>query len=236
MGYPIKKNTPTTIYIPGLISQTTGELQVNPTIVAADCRYTLDGGAETPFNTTPDVFPAGGKQVRIQLLAAEDNGGSITFYFSDASGAEWDDLGLTYVISENQIDDIDAIVDAIKAKTDNLPLDPASESLLQTSIATIPTVEEIDTQLSSAHGSGSWASSGSGTITFTYTVTDTTTLTPIDGVNVSVYTEVGLTNKVADGVTDAFGNVIFYLDPGTYYFVSSKSGYSFANPDSEVVS
>ncbi len=46
----------------------------------------------------------------------------------------------------------------IKTKTDNLPSDPADESLLEAAIAavTAPSVGDIDTQLSATHGSGSW--------------------------------------------------------------------------------
>lgn len=49
-------------------------------------------------------------------------------------------------------------------------------------------------------------------------------------------------NTVWHGETDAFGvarddgNSLPFLDPGTYYFWSQKSGYSFTNPDEEVVS
>lgn len=78
--------------------------------------------------------------------------------------------------------------------------------------------------------------SGTGAIAFTYTVTDSATLLPIDGVQVIVTTDSAGANIVAQGVTNAFGQVLFYLDAGTYYFWNYRSGYSFSNPDSEVVS
>ncbi len=60
--------------------------------------------------------------------------------------------------NETKIDTVDGVVDAIKLKTDNLPSDPADESLLEAAIAavTAPSVGDIDTQLSLTHGSGSW--------------------------------------------------------------------------------
>jgi hypothetical protein len=70
-------------------------------------------------------------------------------------------------------------ISAIKAKTDNLPSDPADESLLiaatdaimnrlgapvgasvSADIAAIPTAAEIDTQLSGTHGADSWEGGG----------------------------------------------------------------------------
>jgi hypothetical protein len=56
--------------------------------------------------------------------------------------------------------------------------------------------------------------------------------------NVSVYVssdEAG-TVIVASGMTDSNGKVTFYLNTGTYYMWRSKAGYSFTNPDTEVVS
>lgn len=131
-------------------------------------------------------------------------------------------------------------ITAIKAKTDNLPTDPADESLLEAAIAAIPaapSVAAIDSQLSGTHGAGSWLSGGTGggSVTYTYYVEDSSTLGPLPEVEVSVYSDLALTTLIASGITDAFGNIVFYLDPGTYYFVSRKSGYSFTNPDTEVV-
>jgi hypothetical protein len=99
------------------------------------------------------------------------------------------------------------------------------------------TVTQIDTQLSSTHGSGSWNSSsqGSGSITYVYTVTDSVTSSPLGDVKVTVFTDLSLINEIASGSTNAFGIVTFYLDPGTYYFVCKKSGFNFNNPDLEVV-
>jgi len=80
-------------------------------------------------------------------------------------------------------------------------------------------------------------------VEFTYTVTNSVTTLPIAGVAVSVSTDVAGNNVVFSGQTDAFGvlrnidtNDLPFLDPGTYYFWSKKSGFSFTNPDTEIVS
>ncbi len=79
-------------------------------------------------------------------------------------------------------------------------------------------------------------------VEFTYTVTNSVTSDPIQGVVVNVSTDIAGSNVVFSGLTDAFGvarhgttNELPFLDPGTYYFWSRKSGFSFVNPDTEVV-
>jgi len=75
---------------------------------------------------------------------------------------------------------------------------------------------------------------GSGAIEHDVTVLDPDT-DPISDVQVWVYTEEAMTNLVANGITDAFGVVTFFLDAGTYYTKCQKSGYNFDNPGTEVV-
>lgn len=60
-------------------------------------------------------------------------------------------------------------------------------------------------------------------------------VTPIEDVGVYVSTDIAGTNIIANGFTDVFGTIIFHLDPGTYYLWCYKTGYSFTNPDTEVV-
>jgi len=77
---------------------------------------------------------------------------------------------------------------------------------------------------------------------FTYTVTNSVTLQPIEGVAVSISTDVAGNHVIFSGMTDAFGvlrhiatNEKPFLTPDSYYFWSLKSGFSFANPDLETV-
>lgn len=81
----------------------------------------------------------------------------------------------------------------------------------------------------------------SGAIEFTYTVIDGDT-NAIEGVEVWTSTDISGSNVIWLGHTDASGiardaddNKPMF-DAGTYYFWSKKSGYTFTNPDTEVVS
>lgn len=79
-------------------------------------------------------------------------------------------------------------------------------------------------------------------VEFTYTVTDQTSAQPIYAVQVWMTTDVAGANIVWAGYTDAFGIARDsngekpLLDPGTYYIFRKKIGYSFTNPDIELVS
>lgn len=77
---------------------------------------------------------------------------------------------------------------------------------------------------------------GAGAITWTYTLTDADTGLPIDGAEVWVTTDLAGANIIAYSVTDAAGVVTFYLDAGTVYVWRKRGGYTFTNPDTEVVS
>jgi hypothetical protein len=83
---------------------------------------------------------------------------------------------------------------------------------------------------------GYLANSGGGANAWTYTLTSTVLPNqPIADADVWVTTDVAGTNVVASGKTDALGVVTFYLDSGTIYVWRQKSGWSFTNPDTEVV-
>jgi hypothetical protein len=76
---------------------------------------------------------------------------------------------------------------------------------------------------------------GVGAITWTYNLVDEHAV-PIADATVWVSSDLAGTTVLASGVTDAAGNVTFYLDAGTVYVWCQKSGYNFTNPDTEVVS
>lgn len=79
---------------------------------------------------------------------------------------------------------------------------------------------------------------GMGSTTYVYTLTEGSSTAPIMSAIVYVYNNVlmELDNLVASGITDEFGQVTFYLNSGTYYFKRVRAGYTFTNPDVEVVS
>jgi hypothetical protein len=81
-----------------------------------------------------------------------------------------------------------------------------------------------------------------GAIEFTYTVTNSVGGAPIDGVEVWISTDLAGTNVIWAGATDALGVARDVndgkpmLDAGTYYFWRQLAGWTFVNPDTEVVS
>jgi hypothetical protein len=77
---------------------------------------------------------------------------------------------------------------------------------------------------------------GGGAISWTYTLTSSVDAAPIADAAVWVTTDYGGSNVVASQRTATDGTADFQLDPGTYYVWRSKSGWSFTNPDTEVVS
>lgn len=78
--------------------------------------------------------------------------------------------------------------------------------------------------------------SGTGLIEWDYTLTDSGTGLPVADATIWATTDLVGANVVASGITDAFGKVTFWLDAGTYYIWSQKSGFTpDANPDTETV-
>lgn len=79
-----------------------------------------------------------------------------------------------------------------------------------------------------------------GAVEYTYTINDG--VDPIDGVEVWISTDIGGSNIIWSGVSDALGvaravdNEKPWLDAGTYYGWAQKAGYSFTNPDTLTVS
>lgn len=80
------------------------------------------------------------------------------------------------------------------------------------------------------------ALSGGGSQAKTICIT-TSAGSPLDGVEVNVYSDAACQTKVAGPkYTNALGIVSFDLDPGTYYVRRQRGGYNFTNPQSIVVS
>jgi hypothetical protein len=111
----------------------------------------------------------------------------------------------------------------------------AAVGLVSSVVNTLPSAAEIDAQLSGTHGAGTWGNAtGGGAVLETVTVT--VSGLPRDGVEVWVTTDEAGLNLVANGVTDALGQVDFMLDPGTYYVWKQLAGVNFTNPQTTVVS
>lgn len=79
-------------------------------------------------------------------------------------------------------------------------------------------------------------------IEYTYTVTDDVTLLPIEGVQVWIATDTDGQNVVWAGTTDSAGVArdtdgnLPLLDAATYQIFRQRAGYTFVNPDQEIVS
>lgn len=75
---------------------------------------------------------------------------------------------------------------------------------------------------------------GPGGCKFIYTLSVAGSSTAIQEAIIYVTSDVGGSNIIAGPkLTDENGQVIFYLNPGTYYFWRNKGGYTFLNPDIE---
>lgn len=155
--YGPKKNTAFSLYLP-LVTSNSSDWKATPTIAAGDIMISKDGGAFANPDTLPDENPNSSKVVLITLTATEMNADIIVVRAIDQTAAkEWQDTGeviytrsvtvedLATQISVNTIDDfLDTEIGAIKAKTDNLPTDPADESSIQAAIAGISSLSQAD--------------------------------------------------------------------------------------------
>lgn len=131
------------------------------------------------------------------------------------------------------IDTVDTVVDAILVDTTAIETNTVNiETKVDTTIvdiAAVPTVEEVDTELTSTHGAGSWQSSavGSGAKAITINIKDGDT-NNVEGVNVCVHNAANDENPTyASGRTDTNGNTPeFNLDgnPTTYSVRLTKGG------------
>ncbi len=106
---------------------------------------------------------------------------------------------------------LEASVQAVKAKTDNLPASPAATGDIPTEVE-VSAVVAAD--LASAHGAGAWGPSGAaGAHTVTITVTDGTD--PLSQCLVTVKDATDTTQR-DQARTNAAGQVVFSLDTATY--------------------
>jgi hypothetical protein len=151
-----------------------------------------------------------------------------------------------------------ASIDAIEADTNELQTDWADGGRLDLILdaATAPSAaavaDAVWDELSTGHtdagkaGQQLWtdvdailadmSTLGAGAITVTYTLTSSVDSSPIPDAQVWVTSDQAGSNLLASGTTNANGVVTFYLDAGTVYIWSQKSGWDFTNPDTETVS
>lgn len=100
-------------------------------------------------------------------------------------------------------------------------------------------LDNLDTTVSSRFPTSSWIApaSGSGSISYPVTVTQSDGVTPIEGVQVWITTDLAGTNVIAGSLyTSSTGLATFVLDAGSYYLWRQISGWNFSNPQAITVS
>lgn len=184
---PPKKGAALVIYTALTDASDTTLLKANPTLAAGDAKVSKDGGAFANLATLPDVYPAAGYAVRIQLSADEMNADNVVVYLHDAVGTEWCDQLIHVQTVTQQVDDlasqasvdtIDTNVDAILVATGtDIPAsiaalnDLSAAELLGTAVEGAYTFSEV-LQLMAAVLFGKASGGGTATITFRNTADD----------------------------------------------------------------
>lgn len=241
MGYnPPKKATAYTFHI-GLEDQgNPGLLKANPTIAAGDFKVSIDGGAFANLSTLPTVTPAGGVSVEIQLSSGEMNGDNIVVACIDASGAEWYDFFIDIQPATYQLDDISALVWAYGTRTltsfGTLVADIwANGTRTLTSFGTLAAdVWSSVTRTLTAFGEA-------GVQERDYIVYKDDGVTPLQGADIRITTDLAGSNTKWRGTSDQFGyardalNGKPRLAAGTWYFWVDDDIYPTPDyPDTEV--
>jgi len=138
---------------------------------------------------------------------------------------------------ETKVDTVDANVDTIKdtdlpaVKTDTAAILVDTGTTLPAAIDAVPTVGEIDTELTTEHGAGSCVDTGAGSGLNNITVhCKDGSAVDIPGVKVTVHnTANDDTPVIAVQTSDANGDAAVTLDNGTYTIRGHKAGYTFSN-------
>ena len=123
---------------------------------------------------------------------------------------------------------------AIKAKTDNLPANPAAVGSAMTLSAAYdaaktaaPTASEVDAELSSVHGAGAWGGALPGSVTYPAIADPLVDPDgdPLAGARVEAYSDADRETLIQVATTDTNGIFELHLLPGTYYFRAIMPGY-----------
>lgn len=133
------------------------------------------------------------------------------------------------------LDNLDAQISSRAVPGDAMTLTAAYDAAKSAASAqdvearTLPSAEYATAEQVAAIGAGN------GAIEWDYTLTHGTTGAPIADAFVKVTSDQDGLYQIASGTTDQYGVVTFQLDAGTVYLWRYKSGWSFVNPDVEVV-
>ena len=175
-----------------------------------------------------------------------DAGASITRAI-DGTVSVYKDNGTTQVTTGvTDTEDFDSLtgIHLCTIVTTNVWYAPAHDYTVVLSAATIDgqTVNAVIASFSIENRTGS---PQAGALEYTYTLyeDEDNETDPIEGADVWISTDEAGSIVIWRGVTDAngvlretAGDSLPWLDAGTYYFWRQKSGYTFANPDTQAVS
>lgn len=133
-------NTATVLYFP-LIDKGATDFEATPvTIATGDCKISKDGGAFS--NTTNNFAHVAGGIYSLSLTATEMQAKQVIIKIVDQTATkEWEDQAIIITTNGDASAEIpnlaDASIAAVKAKTDNLPSDPADASDIASSFTTV---------------------------------------------------------------------------------------------------
>lgn len=239
----LRRKIGATVKLPVLLVDSTDGSTKKTGVTAPTVQISKNGGA---FTAPSDGAwtELGNGHYTLSLNATDLNTvGTIQGYVQKADCLDYDFIIEVYENIESDVYGvIDTEVGAIKTKTDKLTFDidnkvAAVADISDVSVDTNAIAEAVDVKLTAAHGAGIWGgAAGLGVIEFVYTVTRSDNELPIDGADIWVTTDATGLNVIASGATNQSGNVTFWLDPGIVYIWRKKAGFTFSNPDTEVIS
>jgi len=122
-GWPPKKNAEFLLVFP--IFDNDGDLVIGA--AALDSERSYDSGTFANCTNEASEIATSSGMYKLTLTAAEMNHDVIAVITKTSTEDAKTAVNVIYT-STNQVDTIDTVVDAIQAKTDNLPSDPADDS------------------------------------------------------------------------------------------------------------
>lgn len=190
------------------------------------CFYTKDGAAVPALTVTADVYNPAGTKIVTAAAATEIGGGLYSYTLAGGStGSEGEYIAIFHTAGDVDQPDLPSLWSIGRGGVEHLDADVSSRTTgslanLDAAVSTRATPAQVTAAVAAVSG-------GAGSVQHTEQVTDDDD-NPLDGVFMAVRTDDNAAlAPVATGTTDAFGNVTFNLDPGTYYGSPQRAGMNF---------